>query len=210
MQLRAVASPERVPEREKLRAFCVALVRAKMCYGVASWWFDTSLLDRERLDRVRAQAAHVAAGIPKAANREDALREARLKPINEAVHRRALEHYLCLKAKGPTHAKVADSIFPPEHPIHVRLAKAQRLCSTIGGTEKPHDAMALQLAMRVHFTPPRRAASRQTRQTRTRRRTPLGVCGGSGSLTIRCDGRVRGAGCLVRRRSAGAPEGGSR
>ncbi|KAH8603643.1 hypothetical protein ERJ75_001801500 [Trypanosoma vivax] len=151
MQLRAVASPERVPEREKLRAFCVALVRAKMCYGVASWWFDTSLLDRERLDRVRAQAAHVAAGIPKAANREDALREARLKPINEAVHRRALEHYLCLKAKGPTHAKVADSIFPPEHPIHVRLAKAQRLCSTIGGTEKPHDAMALQLAMRVHF-----------------------------------------------------------
>ncbi|KAH8606518.1 hypothetical protein ERJ75_001506800 [Trypanosoma vivax] len=72
MQLGAVTSPEWGPEREKLRVFCVALVRAKMCYGVASRWFDTSLLDRERLDRVRAQAAHVAAGIPKAANREDA------------------------------------------------------------------------------------------------------------------------------------------
>ncbi|CCD19767.1 hypothetical protein, conserved in T.vivax [Trypanosoma vivax Y486] len=151
MQLRAVASPEWGPEREKLRAFCLAPVRAKMCYGVASRWFDTSLSDRERLDRVRAQAARIAAGIPKTANREDGLREARLKPINEAVRRRALEYYLRLKAKGPTHAKVADSIFPPEHPIHVRLAKAQRLCSAIGGTEKRHDATALQLAMRVRF-----------------------------------------------------------
>ncbi|KAH8615621.1 hypothetical protein ERJ75_000566400 [Trypanosoma vivax] len=34
MQLRAVASPDWGPDREKLRAFCVALVQAKMCYGV--------------------------------------------------------------------------------------------------------------------------------------------------------------------------------
>ncbi|KAG8339135.1 reverse transcriptase (RNA-dependent DNA polymerase) [Trypanosoma vivax] len=131
MQLRAVASPERGPDRDKLRALYLALVQAKMCYGVASWWLDTSLSDRGRLDRVWAQAANIVAGIPKAAKREDTLREARLKPINEVAHRRALEYYLRLKAKGPAHAKVADSIFPPEHPIHVRLAKAQRLCSTI-------------------------------------------------------------------------------
>ncbi|KAG8344077.1 hypothetical protein TRVL_05093 [Trypanosoma vivax] len=49
LQLRAVASPERGPDMEKLRAFYLALVQAKMCYGVASWWFDTSLSDRERL-----------------------------------------------------------------------------------------------------------------------------------------------------------------
>ncbi|KAH8612225.1 hypothetical protein ERJ75_000911600 [Trypanosoma vivax] len=67
---------------------------AKMCYGIASLWFDASLSDRERLERVRAQAARAAAGIPKNANREDALREARLKPINEAVRRRALEYYI--------------------------------------------------------------------------------------------------------------------
>ncbi|KAG8340986.1 hypothetical protein TRVL_08186 [Trypanosoma vivax] len=36
MGLRAVASPEWIPEREKLRAFYLALVRAKICYGVAS------------------------------------------------------------------------------------------------------------------------------------------------------------------------------
>ncbi|KAH8605668.1 putative Reverse transcriptase (RNA dependent DNA polymerase) [Trypanosoma vivax] len=101
LQLRAVASPEWCPEREKLRAFYLAQVQAKMCHGVASWWFDTSLSDRERLERVKAQAAHMVAGIPKAANRDDALREARLKPINEPVHRRALENYLPLKAKGP-------------------------------------------------------------------------------------------------------------
>ncbi|KAH8612253.1 hypothetical protein ERJ75_000907900 [Trypanosoma vivax] len=151
MQLRAVASPEWGPEREKLRASCLALVRAKMCYGVASRWFDTSLSDRERLVRVQAQATRAAAGIPKTANREDALREARLKPINELAHRRALEYYLCLKAEGPTHAKVAESIFPAEHPIRVRLAKAQHLCSTIGGTEKRHDATLLQLVMCVRF-----------------------------------------------------------
>ncbi|KAG8339466.1 hypothetical protein TRVL_09706 [Trypanosoma vivax] len=34
--------------------------------------------------------------------------------------------------------------------------------------------------------PPRRAASRQTHQRRTRRRTPSGGCSGSGTLTIRC------------------------
>ncbi|CCD19515.1 reverse transcriptase (RNA-dependent DNA polymerase), partial [Trypanosoma vivax Y486] len=150
-QLRQVASPERDQEREKLRAFCLALVQAKMCYGVASWWFDTSLSDRERLERVQTQAAHIVAGIPKAANREDALREARLKPINEVAHRRALEYYLQLKAKGPVHAKVADSIFPPEPPIHVRLAKVQRLYSTIDIPEKPHEATALQWARCVHF-----------------------------------------------------------
>ncbi|KAG8339260.1 hypothetical protein TRVL_09910 [Trypanosoma vivax] len=136
MQLREVASPECGPDREKLRAFCLALVQAKMCYGVASWWFDTSLSDRERLERVHAQAAHIVAGVPKVANREDALREGRLRPINEVTHRRVLEYYRRLKAKGPAHAKVADSIFPPEHPIHVRLAKVQHLHSTIGRPEK--------------------------------------------------------------------------
>ncbi|KAH8605701.1 hypothetical protein ERJ75_001592200 [Trypanosoma vivax] len=50
-QLLAVASPERGPDREQLRAFCLALVQNKMCYGVASWWFDTSLSDHERLER---------------------------------------------------------------------------------------------------------------------------------------------------------------
>ncbi|CCD20318.1 reverse transcriptase (RNA-dependent DNA polymerase) [Trypanosoma vivax Y486] len=152
MQLRAVASPEWGPDRKKLRAFCVALVQAKMCYGVATWWFDTSLSDHERLGRTRAQEAHIVAGIPKAANREDALREARLKATNEVAHRRASEHYLRLKAKVPTHAKVAESIFPPEHPIHVRLAKAQHLPRTIDSPEKLHDATVLQLARRVHFT----------------------------------------------------------
>ncbi|KAG8340217.1 hypothetical protein TRVL_08951 [Trypanosoma vivax] len=56
-----------------------------------------------------------------------------------------------MKAKGPVHAKVAESIFPPEHPIHVRLAKVQHLYSPIDGMEKPHDATVLQLARRVHF-----------------------------------------------------------
>ncbi|KAH8609148.1 hypothetical protein ERJ75_001268300 [Trypanosoma vivax] len=151
MQLRAVASPECGPDREKLRAFHLALVQAKMCFVVEPWLFDTSLSDRERLERVQAQAAHIAAGIPKAANLEDALREARLKLINEVAHRRALEYYLRLKAKGPAHAKVADSIFPPEHPIHVRLAKVQHLYSIIDSPEKPHGAKVLQLARRVHF-----------------------------------------------------------
>ncbi|KAH8617721.1 hypothetical protein ERJ75_000349700 [Trypanosoma vivax] len=115
-----------------------------MCYGVASWRFDTSLSDRERLERVQTQAAHIVAGIPKVANREDALREACLKPINEVAHRRALGYYLRLKAKGPVHAKVADSIFPPEHPVHIRLSKVRHFYSTIDSPEKPHDATALQ------------------------------------------------------------------
>ncbi|KAH8610438.1 hypothetical protein ERJ75_001101300 [Trypanosoma vivax] len=122
-----------------------------MCYGVASWWFDTSLADRERLERVQTQTVNIVAGIPKAPNREDGLREARLKPINEVAHRRALEYYLRLKAKGPVDAKVADSIFPPEHPIHVRLAKVQHLYSIIDSPEKPHGQTVLQWARRVHF-----------------------------------------------------------
>ncbi|KAH8620333.1 hypothetical protein ERJ75_000087700 [Trypanosoma vivax] len=121
MQLRQVVSPEWGPEREKLRAFYLALAQTRMCYGVASWRFDASLSDRERLERVQTQAAHIVAGIPKAANRGDALREAGLKPINEVAHRRALEYYLRLKAKGPAHAKKGDSIFPPEHPSALGL-----------------------------------------------------------------------------------------
>ncbi|KAH8606223.1 hypothetical protein ERJ75_001533400 [Trypanosoma vivax] len=79
LQLSAVAAPKRGPNREQLRAFCLALVQNKMCHGVAPWWFDTSLSDRERLERVRAQVAHIVAGIPKAFDREDGLCEARLR-----------------------------------------------------------------------------------------------------------------------------------
>ncbi|CCD19406.1 retrotransposon hot spot protein (RHS), putative, (fragment), partial [Trypanosoma vivax Y486] len=151
MQLRAVASPEWGPEGEKLRAFYLALAQAKMCYGVASWWFDALLSDRERLERVQAQAPHIVAGIPKAANREGALCTTRAKPTDEVAHRRALEYYLRLKAKGPVHAKVADSSFPTERQIRIRLAKAQHLYSIIDSPEKPHDATASQLTRRVHF-----------------------------------------------------------
>ncbi|KAH8614855.1 hypothetical protein ERJ75_000645300 [Trypanosoma vivax] len=147
--LSAVAAPERGPDREQLRAFHLASVQKKMCYGVASWWFDASVSDRERLERVRAQAARVAAGIPKAFDREDALCEARLKPVSGVPHRRALEYCLQLKVEGPARAKVADSIFRPERSIHVRLAKAQHLCSVVGGPEKTHAATALWRARRV-------------------------------------------------------------
>ncbi|KAH8620195.1 hypothetical protein ERJ75_000088600 [Trypanosoma vivax] len=51
MQLMAVASPQLCPEREKLRAFYLSPVQAKICYDVASRWFDASLSDRERLER---------------------------------------------------------------------------------------------------------------------------------------------------------------
>ncbi|KAG8344699.1 hypothetical protein TRVL_04480 [Trypanosoma vivax] len=54
MQLRAVASAEWRPHREKLRALRLELVQAKVCYGVASWWFDASLSDHEQLERVQA------------------------------------------------------------------------------------------------------------------------------------------------------------
>ncbi|KAH8609784.1 putative Reverse transcriptase (RNA dependent DNA polymerase) [Trypanosoma vivax] len=94
LQLRAAASPEWGPDREERRGSHRAPEQAEMCYGVASWWFDTSLSDLERVERVQAQAAHMVAGNPKAANREGGLREARLKPINEVARRRALDHYL--------------------------------------------------------------------------------------------------------------------
>ncbi|KAH8603388.1 hypothetical protein ERJ75_001813700 [Trypanosoma vivax] len=151
MQLRAVASPQCGPDREKLRAFHLALVQAKICYGVASWWLDTSLSGRERQEMVQAQAAHIVAGITKAANREDALHEARFKPVNEAAHRRALEHCLQLEVEGPVHAKVAESIFPQERTIRFGLVKAQHLYSAIGGPGKQSDATLLQLARRIRF-----------------------------------------------------------
>ncbi|SCU64211.1 uncharacterized protein TEOVI_000554200 [Trypanosoma equiperdum] len=76
MQLRAVAFPEWGQERKMLLAFYLELVLAKIFYGTVSWLFDASLSDRERLERVQAQAAQMMTGIPKAANREDAMRGA--------------------------------------------------------------------------------------------------------------------------------------
>ncbi|CCD18575.1 hypothetical protein, conserved [Trypanosoma vivax Y486] len=147
----AIAPPEGGTTRDELRAFCLALVQNKMCYAVASWWFDTSLSDRERLGRVQAQAAHIVAGIPKAFERKDALREARLKTVSGVPHRRVLEYYLRLKAKGPVHTEGTSSIFPPERPIYVRRAMVQHSFSTIDSPERPHNATASQLARRVHF-----------------------------------------------------------
>ncbi|KAH8612880.1 hypothetical protein ERJ75_000842400 [Trypanosoma vivax] len=82
---------------------------------------------------------------------EDALRTARLQPVNAVAHRRAPEYELRLKGSGPVHAKVQDTVFPLEHPIHIRLAKAQDLFSTIDSPEKDHEAAMLRLARRVHF-----------------------------------------------------------
>ncbi|KAH8614882.1 hypothetical protein ERJ75_000643600 [Trypanosoma vivax] len=147
--LRAEAAPERGPDREQLRAFHLASVQKTMCCGVASWWFDASVSDRGRLERVRAQTARVAAGIPKAFDREDALCEARLKPVGGVPHRRALEYCLQLKVEGPARAKVADSIFRNERSNHDRLVKAKDLCSVVGEPEKTHAATALWRARRV-------------------------------------------------------------
>ncbi|KAH8612907.1 hypothetical protein ERJ75_000846500 [Trypanosoma vivax] len=85
---------------------------------------------------------------------EDALREARLQPNNAVAHQSASEYYLRLKGKGPVHAKVAGSVFPIEHRIHGRLAKAQHLHSTIDSPEKDQEATMLRLARRVHFNSP--------------------------------------------------------
>ncbi|KAH8609191.1 hypothetical protein ERJ75_001228200 [Trypanosoma vivax] len=48
VMLRAVVSPEWGPEREKQRAFCPALVQAKVCNAIALCRFVASLPDRER------------------------------------------------------------------------------------------------------------------------------------------------------------------
>ncbi|KAH8618584.1 hypothetical protein ERJ75_000264400 [Trypanosoma vivax] len=72
--------------------FTLQQCKVELCYVVASWWFDVALSDRRLLERVQAQEAHRVAGLPKAAKRQDALREARLKPIHEVGYRRALEH----------------------------------------------------------------------------------------------------------------------
>ncbi|KAG8340709.1 hypothetical protein TRVL_08461 [Trypanosoma vivax] len=88
MLLRAVAKPEWDPKRGKLRVFYLALGQAKVWYGACSWWSDASVSDRERQDGVQAQAAHIVAGIPAVANREDFLREACLETITDEVHRR--------------------------------------------------------------------------------------------------------------------------
>ncbi|KAG8339101.1 hypothetical protein TRVL_10071 [Trypanosoma vivax] len=74
MQLMAVASPQLCPDREKLRAFYLSPVQAKICYDVASRWFDVSLSDRERLERVQAQAARILAGIRRAVDKPYAMR----------------------------------------------------------------------------------------------------------------------------------------
>ncbi|KAH8604750.1 hypothetical protein ERJ75_001686500 [Trypanosoma vivax] len=200
MQLRAVASPEWGPEREKLRAFCVALVQAKMCYGVASRWFDTR--------------CRIASGWTGCGHRRHAQRRVFPKPQSggcpargaaEADQRGSAPEGVgtlpCLKAKGPTHAKVADSIFPPEHPIHVRLAKAQRLCSTIGGTEKRHDATALQLAMRVRFNAATPGGLKADAPDKDKKVHTIGRVRRFRALTVRC-GRT----CPWCRMSRQAPE----
>ncbi|KAH8618580.1 hypothetical protein ERJ75_000264300 [Trypanosoma vivax] len=50
------------------------------------------------------------------------------------------------------HASVIESISPPEHPIHVRLAKLQHLYSVIAVPEKLRDATVLQRNRCAHVS----------------------------------------------------------
>ncbi|KAG8339969.1 hypothetical protein TRVL_09202 [Trypanosoma vivax] len=135
---------------------------------------------------MRAQAAHIAAGIPKVANREGALREAWLKPINEVAHRRALEYYLRLNAKWSADAKVAECFFLPERLVHVRLAKAHHFYITISFREEPHGATVLQLDSGIRLNTAMPCGLKAEHLKRTRRCTAFSLCNGSGSLIIRC------------------------
>ncbi|KAH8607127.1 hypothetical protein ERJ75_001449400 [Trypanosoma vivax] len=92
--------------------------------------------------------------------------------------------YLRLRPRS-THAKVAQHI-PPEHPIHVRLAKVQHLYSAIGSPEKPHDATVLQWVRRVHFNITTPGGLNADAPEKARRCTLCDACSGSGTLTIRC------------------------
>ncbi|CCD18435.1 putative Reverse transcriptase (RNA dependent DNA polymerase) [Trypanosoma vivax] len=90
-QLRAEASAEWGPDMEKLRDFCLAAVQDRICYGVASWWFDASLQDRERLGWARAPGTS-GIGQSKSSRCEDAMVVAGLGLMSEEAHRRSLKY----------------------------------------------------------------------------------------------------------------------
>ncbi|KAH8606646.1 hypothetical protein ERJ75_001492400 [Trypanosoma vivax] len=179
-----------------------------MCYGVAPSLFDTSLSDRERLERVQAQAAHIVPTIPKGASREDALREAQLKPINEVAHRRVLEYYLRLKAKGPVHPEVATASSRPSTQSTSGLRRCSA-CTASMMAPKNHTTRGCWSGPGVFTSTPPHRCSQGDAPERTRRCTPCGVQRSS-EFDYQLGGRVGGAGCLVRGWSAGAPEGRSR
>ncbi|KAH8609944.1 hypothetical protein ERJ75_001152900 [Trypanosoma vivax] len=220
--LRAVAAPERGPDREQLRAFHLASVQKKMCYGVASWWFDASVSDRERLERVRAQAARVAAGIPKAFDREDALCEARLKPVSGVPHRRALEYCLQLKVEGRRARKWRTASSGPNARTTPGLRRHSTCAASLVGPKKRTPRRRCGGPGAFAATSPRRAASKRTHQKKdrkvhtvwraqrssdfdyrvwARRSVEPGVSSGTGALVCPKDGRrekvVLGAGSLA-------------
>ncbi|KAH8609041.1 hypothetical protein ERJ75_001246200 [Trypanosoma vivax] len=72
-----------------------------------------------------------------------------LKPINEVAHRRALEYYLRLKAKGPAHAKwrtVSSRRAPNSH----QGCKA-KTCTAPSMARKTARRDGVAVARRVHF-----------------------------------------------------------
>ncbi|RNE95641.1 Tcoingi protein, partial [Trypanosoma conorhini] len=156
LQLRAIASPEWGPSKETLRAFYMALIRARVCYGIAVWWFLASPSSRDALERLQARAAHVIAGVPGNANRHDILKEARLCTIDAYATYKALEFYLQAKVRGGIHAATAERLVPSDHTVRAALKKVEGTYETVDDFHKRHYASTLRLAARPFFnvTPP--------------------------------------------------------
>ncbi|ORC91270.1 uncharacterized protein TM35_000062750, partial [Trypanosoma theileri] len=92
LQLAAISSTTWGPKRDVLRAFYLTLVQAQTLYGFEIWYWDAAPTSHKLLDSGQNKACRTIAGIPYGCRSADALREARLLPLEMTAMIRSLKY----------------------------------------------------------------------------------------------------------------------
>ncbi|ORC89991.1 uncharacterized protein TM35_000102590 [Trypanosoma theileri] len=126
LQLAAISSATWGPKRDALRAFYLALVRAQALYGFEVWYWDAAPKSHKLLDTGQNKACRTIVGIPYGCRSADALREARLLPLEMAAMIRSLKYLMRCQTRGESLKESAEQVYHETHPVrefYVRIMK---------------------------------------------------------------------------------------
>ncbi|ORC89416.1 Tbingi protein [Trypanosoma theileri] len=131
LQLAAISSITWGSKRDILRAFYLTLVQAQTLYGFEIWYWDAAPTSRKLLDAGQNKACRTIAGIPYGCRSADALREARLLPLEITAMIRSLKYLMRCQTRGGSLKESAEQVHHETHPVREFYARIMKIYPTL-------------------------------------------------------------------------------
>ncbi|ORC91295.1 Tbingi protein [Trypanosoma theileri] len=152
LQLAAISSTTWGPKRDVLRAFYLTLIQAQTLYGFEIWYWDAAPTSRKLLAG-QNKACRTIARIPYGCRSADALREARLLPLEMMAMIRSLKYLMRCQIRGGSLRESAEQVYHETHPVREFYVRIMKIYPTlvIEPRESPLLTPTLRFGKRARF-----------------------------------------------------------